>query len=82
MPNLVLKCGKDAEDAASQPQLQDDATGLLKQDVTSLKVCLSGLATHIVTTSDSIACSQAYAGAYPESLHLTFAFLHYGENAG
>ena len=66
----VSTCCKNAEGAASQPQLQDDANDFLKQDVTSLKVCLSGLAIHIVTTSDSITCSQAYAGVHPESLHL------------
>ncbi len=69
----VLTCGKNAEGAASQPQLHNHVNDFLKQDVTSLKVCLSGLAIHIVTASGSITCSQAYAGVDPESLHLGLA---------
>ncbi len=70
----VLTCSKNAEGAASQPQLHNHANDFLKHIATSLKVCLSGLAMHIVTTSDSITCSQAYAGVHPESLHLGLIF--------
>ena len=78
----VLTCSNIADGAASQPQLQDDANEFLKQEVTSLKECLSGLAIHIVTTADSITCSQAYAGVSPESMRLGFNISTLGRMQG
>ncbi len=78
----VSTCCKNAEGAASQPQLHNHANDFLKLIVTSLRVCLSGLAICIVTTSDSITCSQAYAGVHPESLHLGLNFSTLGRMQG
>lgn len=55
---------------------------VLGQDVTSLQVCLIGLAIDTVTASGSITRSQAYAGVDPESFQLGLNFSTFGRRQG
>lgn len=69
----VLTCCKNAEGAASQPQLHNHANDSLKQIVSSLKVCLSGLAMHIRqhhTLTGLCWCSSRELALGVELLHL------------